>query len=468
MTMGGGVRFSATFLLYLIVLPRIDNAEADSRGGNFLYSALPPQEHYPVIEYEPPAENTTLNDLGEDAAVRPDFLYSSEQGHRVVVFYMHWCGHCQHLVPTYIALSRKMMELTNSAEVAEVEFYAVSCVPNKRLCNNENIVGVPTLRIYPAGHVKGIKADAAYMHPFELVRVLGIPFGSIGEMDKEEDEDLSKLKLPSRLKGHLKRKNHDPKTYRRQKTELYSDAYLSFHFAMRTGIFMANGPLERKARSALKDWLLLLQNSLPPSWNIQALLQGLISEFDALAQNEDKLLEILDRYPPQNREWSFACSHGEDGNGYTCGLWELFHIMTIGVVEFNEHAVSKSELASFHTEEVALKLRDYVENFFGCEVCRQHFLGAYDSCSLDRCHRLVKVAGEKRYWVQLPLWLFEEHNAVNVRLMKERLADENKVPSAQDEKDAHWPSRENCPKCWRDDGSHDENIVYHYLLSQYW
>ena len=36
--------------------------------------------------------------------------------------------------------------------------------------------------------------------------------------------------------------------------------------------------------------------------------------------------------------WSWqTCTYGENDMGYTCGLWQLFHVESVGVVEYNRH-----------------------------------------------------------------------------------------------------------------------------------
>jgi hypothetical protein len=40
------------------------------------------------------------------------------------------------------------------------------------------------------------------------------------------------------------------------------------------------------------------------------------------------------------------------------------------------------------TEDAARVIRNFVDNFFGCEVCKVNFVSAYDTCFLNRCHRL--------------------------------------------------------------------------------
>jgi hypothetical protein len=133
---------------------------------------------------------------------------------------------------------------------------------------------------------------------------------------------------------HIQQKTDHVSLYR-SKTDVYNDAYLSFHFALKNGIFMSSGPLSSKARDAFSEWLSLLKRALPPTWEIQNLVKALINDFDTICEGEEHLAKVADRFPPPEKKWSEACTKGVKGMGYTCGLWELFHIMTVGVVEWN-------------------------------------------------------------------------------------------------------------------------------------
>lgn len=128
-------------------------------------------------------------------------------------------------------------------------------------------------------------------------------------------------------------------------------------------------------------------------------------------------------------------------------------------MEFNE--ASFDESATKAVETTSRILRDYVAHFFSCVTCREHFVSMYDSCSLDRCNRL-----SGKNWRELPLWLFETHNAVNIRLAQERMARMKQV--ASDIQSARWPKIHDCRLCWIDkDGNYDHEIVYLYLKHEY-
>ena len=379
----------------------------------------------------------------------------------------------QHFAPKYVKFARRMMDIVKPYGI-QVDFYAVSCVVNKHVCHEQDVHGYPTLKVFPAGSNNGTIAKYYNLHPFQVLRDIGIQVDPV-DINEEAEHSGDQAKTINR---HLKKSNDNngkkkfrlavPNSPQRTKADLYADAYRSFHFAMKTGVFMANGPLPNKTVPVLLNWLELLQSTLPPTWNIQSLIAKLLAEFNTIIKGEDEMLAVLDQFPPHSNEWSFSCTHGVEAMGYTCGLWDLFHIMTVGVVEYNEKVVTDDSYSFYRTEQVAENLRNYIANFFGCEICRMNFLNAYDSCAHDRCNRLHDNIGDLAAWKQLPLWLFETHNSVNVRLVKEQAERDNRVPTHQDEINAQWPSRLECPKCWRADGSWDEEIVYLFLLDQYW
>lgn len=94
----------------------------------------------------------------------------------------------------------------------------------------------------------------------------------------------------------------------------------------------------------------------------------------------------------------------------------------------------------------------------------------YDTCAFDGCHRLSEEPSKaQKDWRELPLWLWETHNDVNVRLMGERLEQRKaEKPSQWESQQARWPALYSCPNCWRDDRSWEEEEVYRHLRGMYW
>jgi hypothetical protein len=352
--------------------------------------------------------------------------------------------------------------------------------------------------LFQEGSINGTSIIPWQLHPFKVLRMVGVPDSTLGDKEPILQHD-SKLfhndknnkigggtstagnnnKTPKRIRLSIPSKedtkesdNNAPPPFflPRTKQDIYNDAYLSFEFALRHGIYagVANG-LSNTTSQVLDDWIHLLQSTLPPMWKIQDMITDLIEHKEEIVQGEEKLMAILDKHPPPKKAFSVSCTRGDKYAGYTCGLWELFHIMTIGLVEWN-HLAMGDDWAYYIPDEAATTLRDYIQNFFGCEKCRVNFLHEYDSCALDRCNRLAEDAtGGVEDWKELSLWLFEMHNAVNTRLLRERMdREEKRSPTDQEILDVQWPSRWDCPTCWHADGRWDQDQIYMFLRLTYW
>jgi hypothetical protein len=146
----------------------------------------------------------------------------------------------------------------------------------------------------------------------------------------------------------------------------------------------------------------------------------------------------------------------------------LFFLIAVGVVEWNKNNVAGGRRSFYSMMYAADVFREYIKHFFGCEVCRHHFLADYDNCSYERCTRLIDAPGEFKYWVELPLWLFEFHNGVNARLMSERVESKGRKVTQHELTAARWPDRKHCPACWHEDGRFDPDAVYDFLHLYYW
>lgn len=321
--------------------------------------------------------------------------------------------------------------------------------------------------MYPAGAVNGTSFDAWEVHPFRILSALGIEVDGFDFSFDQVEAKESDKKSVSQATGDAFKPRHV-----RNKQQLYGDAFLSFDFALRNGVFMEAPTLTNTTKDALGHWLELLRRALPPVWKIQRYIDAIMEDYDTTIANETIFLERIEPFKPDHKEWSPSCTHENGLPGYTCGLWELFHIMTVGLIEWNKQGDNKWVVIP--TEYAADTLRNYVAHFFGCEVCQENFLSAYDACAFDRCNRLKPHTDDDENdayptdWEQLPLWLWETHNAVNVRLLHERADREGRTVTPQDEVDVRWPSRQECPGCWREDGTWDEDLVYKYLRISYW
>jgi thiol oxidase len=126
--------------------------------------------------------------------------------------------------------------------------------------------------------------------------------------------------------------------------------------------------------------------------------------------------------------------------GYPCGLWILFHTLTVNAMIQNQQSSSL---------EVLNAMLGYITYFFGCEDCSKHF---------------QEVAARSMHEVSSPqdnvLWLWKAHNEANKRLSGDETEDPDHVK-------IQFPSRNTCPSCRRGDDSWNTDEVMNHLIQVY-
>ncbi|XP_062552820.1 sulfhydryl oxidase 1 [Armigeres subalbatus] len=117
-----------------------------------------------------------------------------------------------------------------------------------------------------------------------------------------------------------------------------------------------------------------------------------------------------------------GCSSTKDGlRRYPCGLWTLFHYMTVQAAE--------SEISTDPLE-ILQAMHGYIKYFFGCSDCSNHF---------------QQMAARNKIWNVTSkddaiLWLWSSHNEVNKRLSGDATED-------SDHPKIQFPSDKMCPEC---------------------
>jgi hypothetical protein len=271
--------------------------------------------------------------------------------------------------------------------------------------------------------------------------------------------------------------------------ELMLDVSLSFFHLMEFGVYTSRGSLPLDRQKVLKDWLDLLTISLPPEWGIHDLISDLLSKFESVVERESNLKEVLRAHSLRRSEWSVSCTARNQRNGFSCGLWKLFHVVTVGVAEHRgginliNAGLLSSKSRLFSPLQAADALMMVIGNFFTCTPCATHFVNEYKICSnYDRCDRLTNDAIEASSadWKELPKWLWEVHNGVNVRLLNEkadRLEKETLQVSGKQgagkasqyaEISVLWPQLDDCLVCFRVDGTWNDDAVFVHLEITYW
>lgn len=123
--------------------------------------------------------------------------------------------------------------------------------------------------------------------------------------------------------------------------------------------------------------------------------------------------------------------------GYSCGLWTLFHYLTVQAANSDTSA---------HPAEVLEAIHGFVKHFFGCSGCSEHFQ------EMAERRQLSKVISQN----DAVLWLWSAHNEVNQRLAGDETEDPA-FPKMQ------FPSVEMCPECRQPNGDWNENEVLRFL-----
>lgn len=375
-------------------------------------------------------------------------------------FYAPWCPHCQHYKPKYIQLAKKIKAVHPS-----MEFHAVSCVAHHEICKQQEVNSYPTLKFFKEGSYENMPMKFVNVNAKSVLALMGYEdkISSLANEDEHEDKSHNNIAKETDTKQSARVipfQNHEV-------SDSWHDASLSFEFALQHGIYMSNGPLSEKEKDAFKEWLELLSKALPPQMQrTRETVTVLLKNFDTASHSQKEMLKLITGGFGTNedkREWR-TCTNEDNKIGYTCGLWQLFHVISVGVVEYNMH---NEPIPTRHASET---LRNYILHFFQCDVCRMHFLNQYDSCELDVCHRLSdKPSTSEHEWREFPMWLWETHNTVNDRLLRDRFF-QNGEPKANEweSQQARWPSLFACPNCWREDRSWEEDRVYEHLHKVFW
>lgn len=126
--------------------------------------------------------------------------------------------------------------------------------------------------------------------------------------------------------------------------------------------------------------------------------------------------------------------------GYSCGLWTLFHTLT----------VNAAQKPGTEGPKVLKAMHSYIKNFFGCTDCSEHFQ------AMAARNRIFDVKENDK----AVLWLWISHNEVNLRLAGD-ITEDPQHPKIQ------YPSVNQCPECRLARGAWNLPAVYEYLQKVY-
>jgi hypothetical protein len=310
-----------------------------------------------------------------------------------------------------------------------------------------------------------------------ILHSLNINSQSIEDGNEEKMKEISSSLLYEHEAGAAAIMNAAYDSYSRTTHDVLNDAALSFLYALKTDMFSSSGDIRilgsKERQDAFLQWVDLLYWTLPSSWKLNTIINDIRLNYDIATISSYDLSNIVNLHHKVVLEkvttWSQSCSHGTDGHGYTCGLWNLFHIVTVGVAERHKTVLGDKERIS--TLHALNTIRNYIIHFLGCDECREIFDSIYtEYCGRGICDRFIskRKVETNGFWQDLAIFIWEIHNELNIRVLRNVMANEGNVASNEDEDRVIWPCRQACPSCRDGYGNWNIDQVYSYLKAQYW
>ncbi|XP_060888628.1 sulfhydryl oxidase 1 [Labrus mixtus] len=226
------------------------------------------------------------------------------------------------------------------------------------------------------------------------------------------------------------------------KSRVYmADLESTLHHSLRLEL-AAHSVIKGETLISLKNYISVLVKYLPGRPIVMNLLKSVNSwlnqagdeiSYEALRELLDNTAQSSDTALPEGVRWVGCQSSQSHLRRYPCGLWTLFHVLT----------VQAKTSGSTDSQEVLSAMRNYIYNFFGCRHCAEHF----ENMAKESLVEVNTVSSTI-------LWLWSRHNRVNNRLAGD-LSEDPDFPKIQ------WPSPKMCPSCHSvtDNGEHRWNYV---------
>lgn len=426
----------------------------------------------PIIEH---MVADTISDFNED---KPAFLYDDHQPNRLVLFYGDWCDTLIEFKPRFVKWA-KNLQTKAEANGEFVMIYAVSCRPNQQLCLDQKVDGFPAARVLAKDSLIGYDLSYKELTFANVFEKLDFKF----QVKQDENawtinaggtnEPSRKAFLPQISLGYLRYETSSISTTQRRRS-LMNDIHLSLDFVLRFTLFTEKKALDSARKRHLNKFLKLLIRTLPEKWELQELLDDLLKNFNYATDSPSYMSLVLDRHQPQQNNWSQSCSKGEDGKGFSCGLWKLFHALSVGIVRYNTEVKEERRMS---TKDAATTIRNFLEDHNRCVDCRDNILRSFDRCEYGRCHILSDATKGSTNnlvgpWAQLSIWLVQWHNGVNKMVLERRALAAGKNVTRTDQLNVLWPPRSECLPCWEKVEGNDlpklnPTMTFNWLKAEY-
>nr|CCA19181.1 sulfhydryl oxidase putative [Albugo laibachii Nc14] len=378
----------------------------------------------------------------------------------LVDFYAPWCPHCRHFAPQYEKVARAFAS-------SNIKIGAVDCVQESSICDDEKIDRYPSIQLLQV-HRGTAEPRIFQMRRFSDFRDVidwvveqcvkdgidtgavnyAIPSGNLDDGGAEGGNQTAIVPLEDSIQLKYAR---------------LCEAGATALYTLENSIFLGSSSLSTETYEAALNWMEALAASFPLEQN-RAALGKLLTQYKTRStwvksawrkiffawRAEAKAtmfpLGIFDLVKEGTKgDGSASIQQKSDGKRwrncqtFTCGLWTLFHSMTVGV---------RYKDCKLRPSQVAVAIHTFIEHFFGCEECVEHFLKENPPAVMSQLQKSDDDGGEASI-----IWLWDMHNAVNERTEK-----------------AFWPPSSVCKTCYieTDEVSKvNETSVVSYMVASY-
>ena len=318
----------------------------------------------------------------------------------LLVYYDSSCGHCRTMAPR-LASSAGWRGRTGLG-LRSVLIGAINCAVQEQECRLRNISDVPTIFFVAPGAtvwqpLAGIEDTETAVTVVR--RTASVTLRSMNNVRMESCVSLREFHVKTKQRAiadlHLLAANSTVGTHSvpfvEQRAFYQEDIAGAFYYTMQHGVPMV--PL-RHLRS-LTAFLNLVAQILP-GLRAEVLLGALKSQPAGATFVASEWKQVVSSAnipftkgsePHDEIEWRTCKGSGWQYRGFTCGLWLLYHALTVN--------------AGPRSGQALLTIRQYVTHFFACENCRHHFSQFQFHGDADGV---------------LQLW--KAHNQVNARLQQ--------------------------------------------------
>ncbi|XP_011621144.1 sulfhydryl oxidase 2 isoform X1 [Amborella trichopoda] len=400
-----------------------------------------------IDDQDPPDLAVDLNSSDFDR-----YLADSPASWAIVEFFAHWCPACRNYKPQY----EKVARLFNGPDAVHpglIVMTRVDCALkiNTKLCDRFSVRHYPMLLWGPPSKFasgewqpKTTNSEIQAIDDARTAeRLLNWINKKIGRTFSLDDE---------KFENEAPQNTSDPRQIARAVYDIEEATGHSFD------IILEHKMINSDTRAPLIQFLQLLV-TCHPSKRCRRGSADILVHFDDLWPLELLSISAKENASPHERDalksfqicgkdvprgyWIFCRGSKNDTRGFSCGLWVLFHSISVRVGDGESHSAFTA-------------ICDFIHNFFICQECRQHF---HKMCSSVPTH-----FNSTR---DFALWLWRTHNQVNERLMKEEADAGTADPNFPKR---IWPSKLLCPSCYTSSTHKDswnEAEVFIFLVNYY-